>query len=146
MADQDKGQDEARQQDEAGKGLPQRAGAEKLDDLVIIGLTDQQHAIHVNDVMVEKVIAYQKQRGGEGQHQQRSHAEGGKKNGETSQDAKEIDGKGGVDLVVVVGGDLAVGHSHCPSLIVLSYFCLGSYVQYNTTYRLIMLLFKKFCI
>ena len=59
--------------------------------------------------MVEKVIAYQKQRGGEGQHQQRSHAEGGKKDGETSQDAKEIDGKGGVDLVVVVGGDLAVG-------------------------------------
>ena len=59
--------------------------------------------------MVEEVIAYQKQRGDEGQHQQRSHAEGGKKDGETSQDAKEIDGKGGVDLVVVVGGDLAVG-------------------------------------
>ena len=45
--------------------------------------------------MVEEVIAYQKQRGDEGQHQQRSHAEGGKKDGETSQDAKEIDGKGG---------------------------------------------------
>ena len=59
--------------------------------------------------MVEEVIAYQKQRGDEGQHQQRSHAEGGKKDGETSQDAKDIDGKGGGDLVVVVGGDLAVG-------------------------------------